>query len=180
MGRCGGSDFCDFCPRRRGSGKRRRRLERGGDFPLLYVLFNKLFEAFFVDFFEKLAVAGFYNVAFYKYVCMVYVEAFENFCGVGDDEERAVCEFAVLFDSLCNEADSVYVEAGVGFIEDGEVWLEHKKLKNFALFAFSAGEAYVEVALCVFRLHVEELHTALQLFLEMEELYAFAGSLLNC
>ena len=78
-----------------------------------------------------MSVSGFYDVAFYDDVSFVYVEAFEDFCCVGDDEERAICHFAVLFDSLGNKADGVYVEAGVGLVEDGEVWLEHKKLKDF-------------------------------------------------
>jgi hypothetical protein len=71
------------------------------------------------------------------------VGAFEFVHAVGDDFER------------------VNVEAGVGFVEDGERRLQHGHLENLITLLLAAGEAFVDGTLEQVVLEFEELHLLL-------------------
>ena len=72
-------------------------------------------------------------------------------------------------DAIGHNPESVYIKAGVGFVENAEHRVQHCHLEYLVALFFAAGEAYVHFPLGKFLLHFEEGHL---LFLELQE---FAG-----
>ena len=65
-------------------------------------------------------------------------------------------------DALARKANSVGVEAAVGFVEDREPRLEHGELEDLGPLHFSAGEAVVDVATGEVRIHRQLGHLGLE------------------
>src|SRR5437867_2610568 len=92
----------------------------------------------------------------------------ENVHEVGDDvvqealvvrdDERGVVRPLELVHARGHDAQRVDVEAGIGFVEDGELRLQHGHLENLVSLFFAAGEADINGALEQVFLEIEQLH----------------------
>ena len=92
------------------------------------------------------------------------------------DDEDAHFGAADFGDALAGETNGVGVEAAIGFVEDGELGLQHGELEDFSPFHFAAGEAVVDVAAGEFGIHFELFHFRFQFLAEFahgDELFAF-------
>ena len=96
-----------------------------------------------------------------------------------DDHQRRVFVLLIFADAGGNDVNGVDVEPRVRLVEDGEGRLEHEQLKDLRLFLLAAGEADVQVAVGVRRIHVQDFHRLRQLFSENPELDARARALLQ-
>ena len=81
----------------------------------------------------------------------------------------------VRLDAAGNGLDRVNVEAGVGLIQQGQRGLEHEQLQNLSLLLLTAGEADVQIAVRVGRVHVQGLHLGGHLAAELHDLDGLAG-----
>ena len=76
---------------------------------------------------------------------------------MGDEKDR-IPFLMICRDILRYDADSIDIESRVCFIEHRELRIEDPKLQDLALLAFPAGEAVIQVAVCVGRIHGEVFH----------------------
>src|SRR5947209_7141619 len=82
------------------------------------------------------------------------------------DEQNAQVGSGQSVDALRNDAQGVDVEAGVGFVHQGDLWLKQGHLQNLGAFLFATGEAVVDGAVNEAVIHFKELHFGLQQFAE--------------
>ena len=81
------------------------------------------------------------------------------------DQEDAERGAAHGVDAVGDDAESVDVEAGVGFVHEGEFGFEHGHLEDFAALLFAAGEAVVDRAGSEFPVDLEEVHFRVEAFI---------------
>src|SRR6185312_11193704 len=72
-----------------------------------------------------------------------------------------------LLQTFTDDPNCIAVETAVGFIEDRELRLQHRQLKNLHSFLFPTGEAFVQVASSELDIHSETFHLALQFLAEI-------------
>ena len=77
---------------------------------------------------------------------------------MGDHEDTELVGFLGTVHTFGNDAQRVDVEAGVGFVEDGELRLEQFELQHFRALLLTAGEAFVHGTGGELRVHLEPLH----------------------
>ncbi|MCY1242958.1 hypothetical protein D9M72_559580 [compost metagenome] len=78
------------------------------------------------------------------------------------DEQGAHVAFGVgAVDAFGNDLQGVDVQAGVGFVQDGELRLEEFQLEDLHALLLAAGEAFVDVALREVRVDAQLLHGSL-------------------
>src|SRR2546427_8344999 len=61
-------------------------------------------------------------------------------------------------DPVRNHSEGVDVQAGVGLVENCELGLEHRHLKNLVALLLAAGEAFVDRTIHKCLVHLEQLH----------------------
>ena len=61
-------------------------------------------------------------------------------------------------DAVADDFERVNVQAGIGFVEDGELGFEHGHLENLRAFFFAAGETFVDGALEQIVLQFQQFH----------------------
>src|SRR5699024_8976817 len=61
----------------------------------------------------------------------------------------------------------VDIEAGVGFVENRQRWLQYQHLQNFITLFFAAGKAFVDTALDHVKTHADVSHLVVNQFHEI-------------
>ena len=92
------------------------------------------------------------------------------------DDENAHIRAADLGDALAGQPDGVGIEAAVGFVEDGELRLEHGELQDFGPLHFAAGKTIIHITPGKFRIHLELFHLRFEFLaklLHRNQLFAF-------
>ena len=85
---------------------------------------------------------------------MVGLHVAEQPLVVGDQEDGVVVGVEGV-DAFGDDAEGVDVEAGVGFVHDGDPGLEQAELEDFGALLLAAGEAVVDVAADELLVHLE-------------------------
>jgi len=85
---------------------------------------------------------------------------------VGDEQETPVLR-GQLIDAVCDDLQGIDVQAGVGFVEDGESWFQHSHLQNLGALFLAAGETIIEVAAGKTGVDVVLLHLGIQFAAEL-------------
>ena len=62
------------------------------------------------------------------------------------DDERGVVGAAQLVDAGGDNAQSINIQAGIRFIEDGQLWFQDRHLEDFIAFFFAAGKTLIDGA----------------------------------
>ena len=70
-------------------------------------------------------------------------------------------------DSLGHNPGGIHVQAAVGLVEDGQGRVQHCHLEDLIALLLSSGEAYIDLPLGKFRLHLDESHLFLHKFQEV-------------
>ena len=83
------------------------------------------------------------------------------------DHERAHVGPDERVDALCDDAQRVDVEPGVGLVEDRDPRLEHRHLQDLDALLLAAGEPVVQVALRELARHLQVLHRSEELRAEL-------------
>jgi hypothetical protein len=96
----------------------------------------------------------------------VRLDVVENTREVGD-HERAHLGADQLLDTVADNLEGVYVEAGVGFVHHRQARLQHCELQHLHLLALAAREAVVDVAAGELTGDVQLLHAGQQLLAEL-------------
>ena len=141
--------------------------------------FDVLLEPFAEDLVDEFGAAALDDLSVDEDVGMGDVEGLEDGRVMGDDEERFALFLLELLNALGDDADSVDVEAGVGLVEDGEVRVEDEELKDLRLFLFAAGEADVEVTVCIVFRNGQDVRDLLDLLAEVPQFDALARTHLD-
>ena len=104
---------------------------------------------------------------------IVHVQALQDLGVVGDDQEGV---FLVVIgpDAPGHRAHRVHVQTGIRLVQQGQPGLQHQQLQNLRFFLLTAGEAHIEIALGIARVHVKLLHLLFQLPAEGDDLQGFA------
>ena len=76
---------------------------------------------------------------------------------MGDHEHRSLRRTQGV-DTVRDDAKSVDVEPGVGFVEHGQGWFEHGHLQDLVALLLTAGEPVVHRTVLEGAIHVHRLH----------------------
>ena len=136
-----------------------------------FEFFFNPFVALLFEFEGEFFGAGFDDTTFVEDMNEVGDYVVEEALVVGDGD-GGVVGAAQFVDAGGDDAEGVDVEAGVGFVEDGEGGVEHGHLEDFILFFLTAAEAFVDGAVGEFGGHFDDF---LFLFHEFEEFGAGEG-----
>ncbi len=114
----------------------------------------------------QFGAAGENYAAVEEHVDVVGFDVVENALVVGDDEHAQVgADKAV--DTLGHGAHRVDVQARVGFVENGELGLEHGELQDFQALLLAAAEAFVEITTGERGVDAQHLHGLSQFLAEL-------------
>ena len=94
---------------------------------------------------------------------------------MGDDQNAHV-RAADFRDALAGQPHGVGIEPAIGFVEDGELRLQHGQLQDFGPFHFAAGKTFVHIAAGKFGIDFQLLHLGAQFLAELahrNQLFAF-------
>jgi len=84
---------------------------------------------------------------------------------VGDDKEAAVLA-AHGVHAAGDDLESVDIETGIGFVENGVFWLQHHELEDLVALLFAAGEAFIDTAAGEAAVHLELVHAGVKLLVK--------------
>src|SRR6266545_3535885 len=116
--------------------------------------------AFFLEFQGQLFPAGPNDASVPEDVDEVRDDVIEQALVMGDDQ-GGVIRTLELVHAVGNDLERVDVQAGIGFVEDGQLWLQHGHLKDFVALLLAAGEADVDGALEQIFVEIEQFHLVL-------------------
>src|SRR5690554_1347975 len=95
---------------------------------------------------EPFAAAGFDDSAAGQYVHVVRHDVVQQALVVGHHQDGAVFGTQGV-DAAGDDLQGVDVEAGVGFVQDRQLWLQQQGLHDFVTLFLATGEAFVHAAL---------------------------------
>ncbi len=93
-----------------------------------------------------------------------------------DDEHGAVAALAVGVHAVADGGQSVDVQTGVGFVQDGKLGLQQQELEHLDLLFLAAREAHAQLAVEVGGIHVELCRELLDATAELLALHLQAGA----
>ena len=101
----------------------------------------------------------------------VDVDVLQDAGVVRDDDERAVAALAIDLHAARDDGQRVHVQAGVGFVQEGQLRLEQQQLQHLELLLLAAGKAHAQLAVQVGRVHVQLLGQFLDVLAELLALH---------
>ena len=91
-----------------------------------------------------------------------------------DHKDAELVGFLGAVHTFGDDTQSIHVQTGVGFVEDGELRLQEFKLEDFGAFLLTAGEAFVHGTGGELRVHLESLHGRRQILGPLADTGGFA------
>ena len=78
------------------------------------------------------------------------------------DDEHAKIGTGKSVDTFRDDAKRINIQAGICFIQNGNLWLEGCHLQNLGTFLFATRETVIEVTACEGVIHLERVHLFLR------------------
>jgi len=133
-------------------------------------------KAVLVDPGDQRGVVLAHDVALDHNVDAVDIQVLQDARVVRDDEHGAVAALAVGVHAMADGGKGVDVQAGVGFVQDGELGLQQQKLEHLDLLLLAAREAHAQLAVEIGGIHVELGRELLHAAAELLTLHLQAGA----
>lgn len=99
-------------------------------------------KALILNLVHQFRTTGADNASVNQHMGIVNGQVLQNLGIMRNDKQRVVF-ILIAADTLLNNADGVHIQAGIRFVQNGQLRLQHQHLQNFSFLLFAAGKAHI-------------------------------------